>query len=550
MKKVFKRKWFWALIVVIIVIAIVIVVNLSNQGNLVEYKTEPVQSGNLIQTVTATGMVESARDIDLNFKTSGKLAYLNVDEGSVVKAGQVLARLDSAGLVAQVDQYQANLTSAEADLERVRAGASQEDIKVVEQKVSKAESDLQDLLVERDAQLQIYREKALNDINNAEFTAQVALDVVYNHFINDATTANLQTNNEGLGNDLQDDYYRITKNFNNIQTAVSSANIEKTNDAIILAIDAMRTILSDLNSFLNDAYSLGDSIILNTSYTQTNKDSIKSDISTQQSTNNTSLSSLQTAKANLVNNINSYQTQIRAGENNLSIYQAELELKKAGARDFEIQAAEAKVSQARAQLNKIVSDLSDYSITAPIDGKVTKVNFDLGEQTNLSEPAIKMLSVEQFEIQVDIPESDITKIKVGDKSVIELDAFGSDHLFSGTISFIDPAQTVIQDVTYYRTTVSFDSDSWNDQIKPGMTADVTITTAEKEGVLYIPQRAVKIRESVLGEVPQKFVEVLLDNNEVEEKDVEIGLRADDGLVEILSGLSEGENVVTFKKNSN
>lgn len=160
-----------------------------------------------------------------------------------------------------------------------------------------------------------------------------------------------------------------------------------------------------------------------------------------------------------------------------------------------------------------------------------------------------MLSVEQFEIKVDIPESDIAKLTVGDNAVISLDAFGSDHLFSGKVAFIDPAQTVISDVIYYKTTVSLESNSWTEKIKPGMSADVTVTTGNKENVIYIPQRGVKVKEALLGEVPQKYVEVLINSNQVQEKQVEIGLRADNGLVEVVSGVSEGDKIITFKKNT-
>lgn len=547
MKKLFKRKSFWVIIVIVILIIIGVAAKLSGGGPSIEYVTAEVQRGQLTQTVTATGAVESAHDIDLNFKATGKLVFLTVDEGDKVKAGQVLARLDGAGLSAQVDQYRANLASVQADLAKVVAGASVQDIRVLEEKVAKAENDLNNLEIERDTQLQIFREKTLDAANNAVYTAQVSLDVVYNHLINDNLTANLQVNNGSLLNGVETEYYQLDGELDSVQIDVDTANNQKTNNSITTAADSTRNVLSDLNDFLNDAYSVADSIVLNNSYSQTDKDGIKSDIDTEQSTNNTSLTSLQTAKANLVNNVNSYQSSIQAAENNLLIYQAELDLKRAGARDFEIQAAEAKVAQARAQLNKALADLNDYGIVAPIDGTITKVNFSIGEQTNLSEPVIKMLSTEKFEIKVDIPESDIAKIKVGDETVIELDAFGSDQLFSGAITFIDPAQTVIQDVTYYRTTVGFNEDDNNEQIKPGMTADVTITTAEKDDVLFIPQRAVKIKEASLGEVAVKFVEVLVSEQETEEIIVTVGLRGDGGMVEILSGLEEGENVVTFKK---
>jgi HlyD family secretion protein len=307
--------------------------------------------------------------------------------------------------------------------------------------------------------------------------------------------------------------------------------------------------MNDLSSFLDSSFLLADKIVINTNYPQTTKDAIKSDISTQQSTNNTTLVTLQTAKSNLISSIDSYISQIQAAESALSIAQAELKLTQADPREFELNSARAKVGQAQAQLNKVLADLADYAIIAPIDGVVTKVNYNLGEQAVASQTVIKMLSTEEYEINVDIPESDIAKLKVGDEVVIELDAFGSDHLFAGKVAFIDPAQTVIQDVTYYSTTVSLESNSWVERIKPGMSADVTITTAEKNDVIYIPQRAVKIREALLGEVPEKYVEVLINEEEVEEKTVEVGLRGDGGLVEILSGIEDGDRVITFKKNN-
>jgi multidrug efflux pump subunit AcrA (membrane-fusion protein) len=79
-----------------------------------------------------------------------------------------------------------------------------------------------------------------------------------------------------------------------------------------------------------------------------------------------------------------------------------------------------------------------------------------------------------------------------------------------------------------------------------MTANLTIVSQEKDGVLYIPQRAVKVREAVLGVVPEKYVQILV-NGKSQEKTVVIGLRGDNGLVEVLSGLTEGEQVITFSK---
>ncbi len=548
MKRIFKSKIFWLIVIIMVIGAGFGYAQWRKKQQAVEYATEKVQKGKLVQTISATGAVEAAKDISLNFATTGRLVYLLAKEGQQVKAGQILAKLNSGSLTAQVQQYQANLLAAQADLDKVKAGASAEDIKVTEEKAAKVENDLKNLEIESANQLQILREKNLDALNNAVSTAQIALDKVYSKLLNEDIIINLYFDNNNLESQVKNDYQIMIAKLPGIKEAAQNANQEKTTASILVNSDKVREFLTELNDFLIDGFSLAQSIIVNSSYSQTEKDTIKSDIATQQSTNNTSLTSLQTAKANLLNNYNSYNSQLQAARDNAAIYRADLALKKVGPRDFEIRNAEAKIEQARAQLNKVLADLSDYQIIAPIDGTITKINYSLGEQTNLTEPVIKMLSTGKFEVKVDIPESDITKIKIGDRAVIELDAFGPDHPFSGAISFIDPAQTVIQDVTYYQTTVSFSQDSWDEKIKSGMTADITIMAAEKDDVLYIPQRAVKIKEAVLGERAEKFVEVLV-NNQPLEKIVATGLRGDNGLVEIISGLLENEEVIVFKKNS-
>ncbi len=548
MLKFLKKRWLWIVLVIIVVGGVYYWFS-TNQPPAVEYSTELVKQGELIQSVSATGEVESANNINLNFKTTGKLSYLDVDEGDKVTSGQILARLDSAGLSALVQQYRANLYSAQADLERVLAGASAEDVALVEERVMKAENDLNSLLREQTNDLALYQDKLMDSLNNASFIGGVAVEIVYDYLINDDTTTGLITSNVNLRNQVEHNYYVVSKALSLVKQSFSDLSGEETQAEVISLADDFSLVLSDINLWLDNTYSLADHIVANNYYSETDKSTIKSAIASQQSSVNTALSSLQTAKSNLANAISSYETSIEAAEDNLAIYRAELNSTTADPRGFEIKSAQAKVDQAQAQLNKALADLTDYTITSPIDGVVTRVNFDLGEQTNMSEPVVQVLSLEQFEVKLDIPESDITKLEIGDQVVIELDAFGSDHQFNGTVSFIDPAQTVISDVVYYKTTISFNEDSWNQQIKPGMTADVTVITAQKSAVLYIPQRAVRLKEASLGEVPEKYVEVLVGEDQVEERTVEIGLRADGGLVEIISGLEPGESVVTFKKDN-
>ncbi len=76
-----------------------------------------------------------------------------------------------------------------------------------------------------------------------------------------------------------------------------------------------------------------------------------------------------------------------------------------------------------------------------------------------------------------------------------------------------------------------------DGVKPGMTADLVIKTASRENVLFIPKDAVFEKEN------KKFVKIVKNQKDAEEKEITIGLEGSDGNIEILSGLESGEKVI-------
>lgn len=547
MLKIFKKKSFWIILVVILAVVGVFAYSQFTKKPAITYTTEAVKRGNLTQTVSATGMVESAHEISLNLKNPTRITSLPFKEGADVKAGQVLATTDAQSINSSIKQYAANLASTKANLEKVKAGASNEDVKLTQEQLTKATNDYTNLLRESDNQIKTLKEKNIDALNNSVFTAQATLNTLYNDLINTETTYNLLVSDSNLQNQVKNSYELAQANFVTVRTMIEAAKAANGDQVkIVAASDSTYDFLNQLNTLLISAYTMGDKIIINNTYTETKKTTIKADVSAQQLANTAALTAVSTARANLVSSANSYQTQIQAASNSVAITQAQLNLKQASPRDFDIAAAQAQVAQAQASLDKAYADAEDYSLKAPIDGKITKINYSIGETPSAANPTIQMLGNERYEIKVDVPESDVTKIRLGEKVTIELDAFGSDHPFSGTVTFIDPAQTIIKDVTYYKATISFNDDSWNDQIKPGMTANITIVSDEKSSILFIPQRAVKIKEAALGAVPVKFVDILV-NGQAQERIVEIGLRGDNGLIEIISGLNENEQVITFQK---
>src|SRR3989344_4106762 len=314
---------------------------------------------------------------------------------------------------------------------------------------------------------------------------------------------------------------------------------------LISLMDIADAALKAADAALDSFFDLLNVAASGTYLTQTKIDTFKTTVATDQSNIAAKIVAVQTAKSNLqikivdyVNSQKEAESKVKKAQAALEVANAQLTLKQSGPRDFQLKLYEAKVDQARANLNKVLADLSDYSLLAPVDGIITKVNYKAGELVNSTSPVVSLLSESNLEIKVDVPESDIVKIRLSDSASITLDAFGQDRIFLGHITFIDPAETIINDVVYYKVTVTFDHEE--SDVKSGMTANVIVTTANRENVLYIPQR------SVVDKNDKRTVRVL-ENNQPVEKDVVTGLRADEGNIEVLSGLIEGETVITFVK---
>lgn len=376
------------------------------------------------------------------------------------------------------------------------------------------------------------------------------------------------------------------------EEAVLKAKSTKATYDINAASNAVKNFLSQSSLALNYAYSMLEATITWAEFSQTELDAYKTLVSSQ----NTQVGAATTAIENSLQAFNnaqtSYDTSVAAAEETLSQAQVNLEnaiitarnnlsnLRLSGdqqiatasarlesairtvalaraklasvsapARAQDIALAEAQLSQARASLASLEKQINDSILSAPLSGVITQVNYEIGEQVGVgAQPMIKMLAENNFVIELDISESDINKVKVGNSAEITLDAFSEDVVFVGSVSFIEPAQTLIQDVVYYKVKIEFndlediksDLASKELSLKAGMTANVSITTDKRDNVMQVPARA------IIDQDGRKIVRIL-SVDEVIEVPVEVGLRGDDGLTEIKSGLMAGDEVITFIK---
>jgi HlyD family secretion protein len=141
-------------------------------------------------------------------------------------------------------------------------------------------------------------------------------------------------------------------------------------------------------------------------------------------------------------------------------------------------------------------------------------------------------------VEANISEANIAQVQVGQEVTYTFDAIGSDKQFTGKVTAIDPASTVVSGVVNYKVTASVDQVS---DVKPGMTANMSVLVGKRAGALTVPQRALVVKGN------KQYVRVITDpaKQVYVEREVSTGLEADGGVVEIVKGLSAGETVVTF-----
>ena len=207
-------------------------------------------------------------------------------------------------------------------------------------------------------------------------------------------------------------------------------------------------------------------------------------------------------------------------------------------------AQKARIRSAETNVDSLLVRIRDTRMFAPADALVLKRGVDLYETTvaNSPSPVFTIGNPNDLVIETEVPESDIVKVRMGQNANVTFDALPADQIFVASVTEIDPASTVVQDVVNYR--IKLKVAKTDDRIKPGMSANIDIMTAEKDRVLMVPLRAVHT------DGKQKYVDILIDakNNITKRIDITTGLEGDEGMIEVASGdLKEGDAVITFVK---
>jgi len=532
------KKKIIGIIVIVSLLAILAYRNIFKKAE-DDFVFAEVKIGNVIHEILETGQVKKGEQIKLGFKTSGIIEDIYVEISEEVKQGDVLAKLENSQLNIKLTEAQANLELYEAQFDKLLAGATGEEIQVKQTVVDNAqialntaEQTLEDIKAQGEGDLDAAYGDALNVLDDSYIKISNAFNTV------DSIERSYFTISDPESIIVRDNKDKIENALDLIEPYLNTAKNTQADQDIDAALVQVKISLNDTADALKAIRDLCESA----SYENQVSSADKTSLDTHRGYINTALTdvvdSQQTiSSTKLDNNVdaNTYSAKVDTARGSLKAAQDDLAQLTAPARTEDVNLYQAQVKQAQAQVWLLYSQITDTKLKSPIDGQIAKIEKRIGElvQSASQDGVITILPADPYKIEVDIYEEDVAKMAVNNPVEISLVAF-SDEILTGKVFSIDPAEKMIDGVVYYEISISMDSTV--EGIKPGMTADLIIRTDFKENVLTLNERAVKSRNG-------KNIVEILENKVVVEKEIEVGLEGTNNLVEVISGLEQGAQVI-------
>lgn len=269
-------------------------------------------------------------------------------------------------------------------------------------------------------------------------------------------------------------------------------------------------------------------------------------------------------KTNLLSELTSAQSNLTNAQSNLDYQTANHDRYKTlydkglvSANEYEsarlsfLQAKQQVVVQQQS-VSKAYTNLGYATITAPIDGIVLSREVEEGQTVaaSMTTPTLFVIAQNLTDMRViaNVDEADIGGVREGQRVTFAVDAYPED-IFNGQVTQVRQEATTTSNVVTYEVVVSAPNEDM--KLKPGLTANITIYTAERKGVLAVPNKALRFTpnetlltdEQTIADVDARQKVWTLDGNTFNAHAVETGLNGGTQ-TEIVSGLSEGQRVIT------
>lgn len=269
-------------------------------------------------------------------------------------------------------------------------------------------------------------------------------------------------------------------------------------------------------------------------------------------------------KTNLMSQLNTAKTQLATAQSQLNYqtanykrYKTLFEKGLVAADDFDnaklsYTQAKEQVASAKEEVQRAQTNLSYATITSPIDGVVLSKSVEEGQTVAASFSTPELFTIAQdltnMQVVADVDEADIGDVKEGERVTFTVDAY-PDDTFEGEVKQVRQEATTTNNVVTYEVVIS--APNADLKLKPGLTANVTIYTAERKGVLSVPSKALRFtpQKETVGKM--KIVDVAnaknkvwtIEGNSIVAHKVNIGM-TDGTNTQIVGGIAEGTKVVT------
>ncbi len=516
---------------------------INSQGPSVQYVTEEAKTGSVTVSVSGTGQVSSLETVNITSEVSGNVLSVNVKSGQEVKKGALIVRIDDSEALKNLTSAEIALESAKLSLEELREPIdelsllqaessliqAQESKKTAESNIKKSYEDGFNAVANAFLDLPTL----MTGLKNVIFGYGACSNGVQENYSYYAMTASIYDNRALTYKDEVYEKYQTAKlkyeeNLNLYKETNRYSEEEEIEELIDETYEATKMISDLIKSTINliDFYKYTLSIysINHLSIADTHLSSL----STYTSKTNQHLSSLLSATST----IDANEKSLVSAERTIKEKQLSLDKLNEGPDSLKIRSQELTISQKESDLLERQKNVADCYIYAPFNGIITGVNVKKGNAVN-SGTVLASLITKQNIVKVTLNEIDIANVKVGQKAMVTFDNF-EDLSIEGEVYRLDAVGTVSQGVVSYSVDIIFSSD--DERIKPGMSVTVNIIEESVTGVIVVSSSAVKTQGG------SSYVEVL-NNEKPERKKVETGL-ADDISVEIKSGLSVGDRVIT------
>ncbi len=488
-------------VVVILVIFIIGFYAFGKNGDSSE--TLIIKKSTLKRQISVSGKVIASENAELGFEQGGRIASILAPVGTQVKKGETIASTENAEIYAEILQKQAAIERENAKLASLKQGT-------------------------RPEQLQIDKQAQIDSSNSLITTARSVHSKIENAFINDVDTLfinansvnpeiiiNLDSENQSLA--IEKERLIITEKLVAWKKTISTLEGSTSQSNINTILLETKSNLASIKLFVDKLSSITNNIKNNnSSLTQAQIDSYRNSINTASQSVADSIKDIQNAEASWISNNN------------------KLALSVAGSTENDLASQSATLKFAMADLQLTQARLAKTVIKAPFDGIVTRMDIKIGEIVSPNTSKVSLMSFSDYEIDSYIPEVLIANIKSGNPALVTLDAYGSEITFDATVTFIDPAETIRDGVSTYKTKMVFNKP--DERIRSGMTANAVITTLEKPDTIVIPQSIIRHNNE------KKIIDRLIDGV-ITETIIETGDSTSLGQIEVTSGLSEGDIII-------